>query len=165
MIPRLMLENYCSFYHCVMRGALDSEINPRFSSQPYHWVKVSGLPYCMNSCPTCLLRWLLGKGDPWTQFVGCDPSYRKSFFLNKTRIFNNFPYKTGCYIWIAVLHQSCCRAPETKTHVDWSIYSGFARQLTNLGIFFVHLFDFLVSERWRKVEYNEIDEGCGNSIL
>lgn len=87
------------------------------------------------------------------------------FFFNKTRIFNNFPYKTRCYIWIAVLHQSCCRAPQTKTHVDWSIYSGFARQLTNLRIFFVHLFDFLVSERWRKVEYNEIDEGCGSSIL
>ena len=36
------------------------------------------------------------------------------FFFNKTRIFSNFPYKTGCYIWIAVLHQSCFRALEDQ---------------------------------------------------
>ena len=30
--------------------------------------------------------------------------------------------------------------------------------------FFVHLFDFSVSERCRKVDY-KIDEGCGSRVL
>lgn len=39
---KVILGNYCFFCQSVMRGALDWEINPGFSSQPYQRVEVNG---------------------------------------------------------------------------------------------------------------------------
>ena len=100
--------------------------------------KMSGMPYCMNSYPICLLRWLVGKRGSWTQFVGCDPSYRKSFFfffLIKPGYSVTFPIKQGVTFELLCCIRAASGPQRTKTHVDWSIYSGFAREWTNLGIF------------------------------
>ena len=45
------------FIHGIFQARVLEWVAIAFSaSRPYHWIKVSGMPYCMNSCPICILR-------------------------------------------------------------------------------------------------------------